>query len=71
VQTVPAIYHDPIAPDLSNVLVPSVLSEEQLTRLARDGVAANPGVEKEFFTVYEQARYASNSRYGIDLAQSR
>ncbi|MEJ2560317.1 MAG: DUF3160 domain-containing protein [Anaerolineae bacterium] len=59
VKAVPAIYHEPIAPDMSNVLVPSVLSRDQLARLAKDGVVVSPGMEKEFFTVYEQARYAN------------
>ena len=51
--------HDPIAPDLGNVIVPFVLSPEQVARLAQDGFVVSPGVEKEFFTVYEQARYAN------------
>ncbi len=59
VQSVPAIFHDPIAPDLSNVIVPFVLSPGQRARLAQDGLVVSPGVEKEFFTVYEQARYAN------------
>ncbi|MBK8902589.1 MAG: DUF3160 domain-containing protein [Anaerolineaceae bacterium] len=59
VDLTPAIFHDPIAPDLSNVTVPFVLSPEQLDRLAADGFVVSPGVEKEFFTVYEQARYAN------------
>ncbi len=54
-----AIFHDDVAPDLSNVVVPFVLSEEQRGRLAQDGLVVSPGVEKEFFTVYEQARYAN------------
>jgi hypothetical protein len=49
VKAVPAIYHEPIAPDLSNVLVPSVLSKDQLARLAKDGVVVSPGIEKEFW----------------------
>jgi len=53
----PAIFHESIASDLSNVIVPFVLSEEQRLRLAQDGLVVSPGVEKEFFTVYEQARY--------------
>jgi hypothetical protein len=57
VDITPAIFHDAIAPDLGNVVVPFVLSEEQRARLAQDGVVVSPGVEKEFFTVYEQARY--------------
>jgi hypothetical protein len=59
VDTIPAIFHHPIAPDLSNVTVPFVLSPEQMERLAVDGFVVSPGVEKEFFTVYEQARYAN------------
>ncbi len=59
VDTIPAIFHDPIAPDLSNVVVPFILSEGQRARLAQDGLVVSPGVEKEFFTVYEEARYAN------------
>ncbi|HSG15749.1 MAG TPA: DUF3160 domain-containing protein [Anaerolineae bacterium] len=57
VDTVPAMFHEPIAPDMSNVLVPFALSADQSARLGRDGVVVSPGVEKEFFTVYEKARY--------------
>jgi hypothetical protein len=57
VDTIPAIFHDPVAPDLGNVVVPFVLSEAQRARLAQEGVVVSPGVEKEFFTVYEQTRY--------------
>ena len=57
VQVVPAVSHEPIAPDLSNVQVSQVLSVAILERLARDGFVVSPGVEKEFFTVYEKARY--------------
>ena len=57
VDTVPAIFHDPIAPDLSNVYLPFALSEDQLARLAANGFVTSPGMEKEFFSVYEQARY--------------
>lgn len=55
----PAITHAPIAPDLSNVTVPFVLSADQITRLGQSGVAVSPGVEKEFFTVYEKLRYSN------------
>jgi hypothetical protein len=48
-----------VAPDLSNVRVSFVLSEAQRERLARDGFVISPGSEKEFFTVYEKARYAN------------
>jgi hypothetical protein len=57
VNTTPAMYHEPIAPDMSNVLVPFALSPDQLARLGQNGVVVSPGVEKEFFTVYEKARY--------------
>lgn len=59
VQAVPAAQHEAIAPDLSNVIVPFVLSEAQLQRLAQDGFVVNSGSEKEFFTLYEKARYAN------------
>ncbi len=59
VEVAPAMFHEPIAPDLNNVLVPFPLSPDQLSRLAASGVVVSPGVEKEFFTVYEQARYAN------------
>lgn len=55
----PAVEHEPIAPDLGNVRVPFVLSEAQRERLAQDGFVVSPGVEKEFFTVYEKGRYAN------------
>ena len=57
VLTVPAVHNEPIASDLSNVRVAFALSQEQRARLARDGFVVSPGVEKEFFTVYEKARY--------------
>jgi hypothetical protein len=59
VEAVPAVQQEPIASDLSNVRVAFPLSEAQRERLARDGFAVSPGVEKEFFTVYEKARYAN------------
>ncbi len=60
VGVVPALSQPAIAPDLSNVHIAMPLSADQLARLARDGVVASPGLqEKEFFTVYEKARYAN------------
>ena len=59
VEAVPAVSHEPIAPDLGNVRVAFALSEAQRERLGRDGFAVSPGVEKEFFTVFEKARYAN------------
>jgi hypothetical protein len=53
------VFHEPIAADLSNVRVAFVLSQAQQERLARDGLVVSPGAEKEFFTVYEKARYAN------------
>src|SRR5690606_22604838 len=47
------------AAGLDNVVVPFVLSNEQRARLAESGFVISPGVEKEFFTVYEKARYSN------------
>ena len=49
--------HEPIAADLSNVRVPFLLSDGLRQRLAQNGFVVAPGTEKEFFTVYEKARY--------------
>ena len=43
--------------DLSNVRVSFLLSDGLRTRLAENGFVVAPGTEKEFFTVYEKARY--------------
>ena len=59
VEAVPVLYYEAVAPDLSNVRIPFVLSQSQLERLARDGFVVSPGMEKEFFTLYEKARYAN------------
>ncbi len=59
VEAVPAVEHEAIAADLDNVRVAFALSDEQRQRLARDGFVASAGSEKEFFTVYEKARYAN------------
>ncbi len=48
-----------VAADLSNVYNPFLLSGAQIERLAGDGFVVTPGKEKEFFTVYEKARYAN------------
>lgn len=53
----PSVIHDPIAPDLSNVRVNFVLSDGLLKNIADNGFVVAPGVEKEFFTLYEKARY--------------
>ena len=54
---VPAVRHEPIAADLGNVRVPFLLSEGLSSRLGENGFVVAPGAEKEFFTVYEKARY--------------
>jgi hypothetical protein len=54
---VPAVRHEPIAADLGNVRVPFLLSEGLSSRLGENGFVVAPGTEKEFFTVYEKARY--------------
>lgn len=53
----PSLVTDPIAPDLGNVINYFALSPDQLARLSTNGVVVSPGTEKEFFTVYEKARY--------------
>ena len=44
-------------PDLSNVRNSFALSREQLDRLGQNGFVVSPGTDKEFFTLYEMARY--------------
>jgi hypothetical protein len=53
----PMLAHEAIAPDLSNVAIPFILSAVQLERLAKNGFVVSPGDEREFFTLYEKARY--------------
>lgn len=57
VSSIPAVVHEPIAPDLSNVRLAFLLSDGLRQRLAQNGFVVAPGVEKEFFTLYEKARY--------------
>ena len=57
VSAVPAVAHEPIAAGLGNVRVSFLLSDGLRQRLAENGFVVAPGVEKEFFTVYEKARY--------------
>ncbi|UCH60852.1 MAG: DUF3160 domain-containing protein [Anaerolineales bacterium] len=59
VEVVPVLFHEPIATDLSNVRNAFILSEAHRQHLAQDGFVVSPGIEKEFFTVYEKARYAN------------
>jgi len=53
----PAVAHEPIAADLSNVRIAFLLADGLRQQLAQDGFVVAPGAEKEFFTVYEKARY--------------
>lgn len=46
-----------IAPDLSNVQVASIISEQQRQHLGQHGFVISPDNTKEFYEVYERARY--------------
>lgn len=46
-----------VAPDLNNVVLAEILTDEQKGYLVRNAFVVSPGREKEFYTVYEQARY--------------
>lgn len=48
---------EPIAPDLSNVALTALLSPEQQARVAAAGFAVSPSDTKEFYELYERARY--------------
>jgi hypothetical protein len=49
--------HEEILPDLGNVRIPYMLSQAQIEKLSQVGFVVSPGQEKEFFTLYEKARY--------------
>jgi hypothetical protein len=57
VDVLPILLHEPASADLSNVRVPFLLSEAHRQRLGQNGFVVSPGTEKEFFTLYEKARY--------------
>ena len=57
ISVAPSVSHEPIASNLSNVRVPFLLSDGLRKHLGEDGFVVAPGAEKEFFTVYEKARY--------------
>jgi hypothetical protein len=59
VRAEPVIHHEAIAPDLSNVRNSFLLSQAQLERLSTVGFVVSPGSEKEFFALYERARYSN------------
>ncbi len=46
-----------VMPDLSNVVVSEVLSQEQVDYLRRNAFVISPGSELEFYSLYEQIRY--------------
>lgn len=53
----PAVVHEPIAPDLGNVVSAFLLSPQQRERLAQQGFVVSPAEYKEFYILYEEARY--------------
>jgi len=57
VQTNGQVQAEPIAPDLSNVSLSVILSPEQRERIAQNGFAVSPSDTKEFYELYERARY--------------
>lgn len=59
VEAAPSLSMEAVAPGLDNVHNPFTLSEPQLARLVQDGFVVSPGMEKEFFTLYEKARYSN------------
>ncbi len=63
VNAVPSVAQPAIAPDLGNVRVSFLLSDGLRARLAENGFVVAPGTEKEFFTVYEKARYANQPAF--------
>ncbi len=48
---------EPAAADLSNVFLSVPLSPEQRARVAANGFVVSPGETKEFYELYERARY--------------
>ena len=59
VTVIPALRPEPIDPNLGNVLVPLVLSPEQLQRLVADGVIASPREHPEFHDLYRETQFAN------------
>lgn len=57
VQTTAQIQAPAIAPDLSNVALSVLLSPAQRERIAQNGFVVSPGEAREFYEVYERARY--------------
>ncbi len=59
VQTTADVRAPEIAPDLSNVELTGILAPEQQARLAELGFVISPGATREFYELYERARYAN------------
>jgi hypothetical protein len=59
VTVIPALRQEPIDPDMGNVLVPLVLSPEQLEQLAAAGVVASPSDYPEFHDLYRETTSAN------------
>jgi hypothetical protein len=57
VKGTPQVKQPSMAPDLSNVNIPFVLTDPQHKQLGAAGFVVSPGTDKEFFTLYEQGRY--------------
>ena len=55
----PSLRQEPVDPSFGNVLVPLVLSAQQLERLAADGVVASPGTYPEFHDLYGETLNAN------------
>lgn len=51
------VFAPAIAPDLSNVALTVLLSPQQRERIADIGFVVSPGETKEFYELYERARY--------------
>jgi hypothetical protein len=57
IDTVPSLDMEKPSTGLKNVSIPFVLSVAQIDRLTAEGFVVSPGTEREFFTLYEKARY--------------
>jgi hypothetical protein len=57
VDVTPQVVAPAIAPDLGNVAMTTLLSPEQRARVAENGFVVSPGTTKEFYELYERARY--------------
>jgi hypothetical protein len=55
----PSLRQEPVDPSFDNVLVPLVLSPEQLQRLVADGVIASPREHPEFHDLYRETQFAN------------